>query len=90
MSKINVEKDIIKRVVISEKAVSLIESENKLVFIVDLKATKEDVKKAIEKIFEVKVDKINLLITPLGEKKAYVKLKPEYKASDIAIKLGVF
>ncbi|MEM2927730.1 MAG: 50S ribosomal protein L23 [Nitrososphaerota archaeon] len=89
MSK-KIENDIIKRVVITEKAVSLIESENKLVFIVDLKANKEDVKKAIEKLFEVKVDKVNLLITPLGEKKAYVKLKPEYKASDIAIKLGVF
>ncbi|MEM3737603.1 MAG: 50S ribosomal protein L23 [Candidatus Bathyarchaeia archaeon] len=74
---------------ITEEAVALIEAENKLVFIVDLKASKEDVKKAVEKLYEVKVEKVNILITPLGSKKAYVKLTPEYHASDIAIKLGI-
>jgi large subunit ribosomal protein L23 len=37
----------------------------------------------------VKVDKITMLTTPQGEKKAFVKLKPEYRASDVAIKLGI-
>jgi len=30
-----------------------------------------------------------LLITPQGVKKAFVKLTPEFRASDVAIKLGI-
>jgi len=73
----------------TEDAVGLIESENKLTFIVDLKADKLEVKRAVEELYEVEVAKVTTLITPKGLKKAYVKLKPEYKASDIAIKLGI-
>ncbi|MEM4280687.1 MAG: 50S ribosomal protein L23 [Candidatus Caldarchaeum sp.] len=82
--------DVIKRVVITQDAVSLIEKENKLVFIVDIKADKKTVKHAVEQLYEVKVDKVNTLITPRGEKKAFVRLEPEYKASDLAVKLGIF
>jgi large subunit ribosomal protein L23 len=67
----------------------MVEKENKLVFIVSLKASKNDVKKAVEKLYEVEVEKVNLLITPQGEKKAFVKLHPNYKATDVAIKLGI-
>jgi large subunit ribosomal protein L23 len=74
---------------ITEDAVALIETENKLVFMVDRKATRVDVKRAVEKLYEVKVKKVNLLITPLGLKKAYVKLTPDHHAADIAIKLGI-
>ena len=55
----------------------------------NLKAGKSDVKNAVEQLYEVKVDKITMLTTPQGEKKAFVKLKPEYRASDVAIKLGI-
>jgi large subunit ribosomal protein L23 len=41
----------------TEDAVNLIEKENKLTFIVDLKSTKHDVKQDIEKMYEVKVQK---------------------------------
>ncbi|MEM1943277.1 MAG: 50S ribosomal protein L23 [Candidatus Caldarchaeum sp.] len=82
--------DVVKRVVITQDAVSLIEKENKLVFIVDLKADKKTIMRAVEHLYEVKVEKVNTLITPRGEKKAFVKLKPEYKASDLAVKLGIF
>jgi large subunit ribosomal protein L23 len=81
--------EVILAVVRTQKAVSLIEKENKLTFVVKLEATKEDVKRAVEKLYGVKVEKVNTLITPRGEKKAYVKLKPEYKASELAVKLGV-
>lgn len=81
--------EVIKRIVITQDAVSLIEKENKLTFIVDLKATKRDVKRAIEELYEVEVEKVNTMITPRGEKKAYVKLKPEYKAADLAVELGI-
>lgn len=42
----------------------------------------------MEQLFGVKVVKVRTLITPRGEKKAYVKLAPEYKALDVATKLG--
>ena len=73
----------------TEKSVSLIEKENKVVFIVDRKFDKKQIKEAVEKVFEVKVEKVNTLITPAGEKKAFVKLKPEFKAIDVAVKLGI-
>lgn len=73
----------------TEKSVGLIERENKIVFVVDRKATKEKIKEAFEQAFEVKVEKINTEITMKGEKKAYIKLKPENKAIDVAVKLGI-
>jgi len=73
----------------TESASLMVEKDNKLIFIVSLKAGKIDVKKAVEQLYEVKVKKITMLITPQGEKKAFVKLTPEFKASDVAIKLGI-
>jgi large subunit ribosomal protein L23 len=73
----------------TESASLMVERENKLVFIVNLKATKADVKKAVEKLYEVKVEKVNVVVTPEGKKKAFVKLHPDYKATDVAIKLGI-
>jgi large subunit ribosomal protein L23 len=80
---------ILIRPVQSEKALSLIDKQNTLTFIVDINATKHDIKRAVEYLFNVKVERVRTLITPKGEKKAYVKLAPEYKASDIATKLGL-
>jgi len=74
---------------VTEESIGLIEKENKIVFIVNRKANKKQIKEAFEKLFEVKVDKINTTITIKGEKKAFIKLKPEYKAADVAVKLGI-
>ena len=79
----------IKYPISTEKAVRLMELDNKLVFIVDRKSTKEKIKEEIEKMFNVKVIKVNTLITPLGLKKAYVKLSKETPAIDVATKLGL-
>jgi large subunit ribosomal protein L23 len=73
----------------TEAASLMVETDNKLIFVVNVKAGKSDVKKAVEELYEVEVDRITVLITPQGEKKAFVKLKPEFKASDVAIKLGI-
>jgi len=81
--------EVIKQPVSTEKAIRLMESENKLVFVVDQRAKKSDVKKAVEEIFKVKVLSVNTLITPQGNKKAYVKLSDDNPAIDIATKLGV-
>ncbi len=73
----------------TESASLMVEKENKLAFIVNLKASKTDVRRAVEELYEVKVESVNTQITPTGEKKAFVKLHPDYKAADVAIKLGI-
>ena len=73
----------------SEDTVKLIETENKIVFVVHTNATKKDVWKAVEELYEVKVDQVHTLITSEGKKKAYVRLGPESKASELAVKLGI-
>lgn len=73
----------------NEKAIRLMEAENKLVFVIDRKATKQDVKRSIEEIFKVKVIKVNTHITPAGEKRAYVRLAEDNPAIDIMTQLGL-
>ena len=80
---------VIKHPLATEKSIRLMESENKLIFVVDNAATKADIKKAIQEIFKVKVAKVNTFVAPNGEKRAYVKLSPESPAIDIATELGL-
>ena len=75
--------------IMTEVTSRILETENKLVFVVNVKATKADVRRAVEELYEVVVEKVNVAITPKGEKKAFVRLHPDYKAVDVAIKLGV-
>jgi len=51
-------RDIIKRPIVTEKSTDLM-SENKYTFEVDLRATKMQVKDAVEAIFDVKVQRVN-------------------------------
>jgi len=81
--------EVISYPLMTESASLMVERDNKLIFIVNLKADKSDVKRAVEQLYEVKVNKVNLLITPQGVKKAFEKLNTEFKASDVAIKLGI-
>lgn len=80
---------IIKYPLNTEKTVRTMEKENKLLFVVDMKANKESIKKAIEEIFKVKVMKVNTHITAKGEKRAYVTLSREHPAADVLTKLGL-
>ncbi len=79
---------IIKYPLSTEKTIRLMEAENKLVFVVDFKATKPDIKKAIEETFKAKVDAVNTLILK-GRKKAYVTFNKQTPAIDIATQLGL-
>ncbi len=74
---------------ISEKAVQLVNTQNTIVFIVDRRATKSQIKREFEELYNVKVKKVNTLITPDGRKKAYIKLAKEFDATELASKLGV-
>ena len=72
----------------TEKAVMMIESQNVLTFRTNMNKTKQEIKKEIESLFDIKIEKIRTLIK--GNKKyAYVKLKKEFPALDLATKLGL-
>ena len=53
---------VIKKPLVTEKATALKAEANKVVFAVDLRANKLDVKSAIEKLFEVKVTKVQTMV----------------------------
>ena len=72
--------------VVTEKAVMMIEAQNVLTFNLDKNLSRDQIKKEVESLFEVKVDRVRTLIK--GNKKcAYVKLKKEFPAIDLATKL---
>lgn len=81
--------DVIKYPLLSEDAVTLLEAENKVTFIVDRRSDKHDVKRAVEELYEVRVQQVRTLVTPEGDKKAFVRLTPDFKAADLAVRLGI-
>jgi large subunit ribosomal protein L23 len=80
---------IIKHPLSTEKSIRLMEAENKLIFVVNMKSTKKEIKKSIEDMFKVKVDKVNTFVTPNGEKRAYIKFSQKNPAIDIATQMGL-
>lgn len=80
---------MIVRFVLTEKSLRLAERENKITIIVPRNASKKEIRDYVEKTYNVKVEKVNTLITMTGEKKAYVKLAPEYNAYDLLSRLGL-
>lgn len=72
----------------TEKAVMLIERENVITFEAGLKYSKEEIKKQIEELFSVKVEKIRSILRK-NKTRVYVKLKKEFPAIDLATKIGV-
>merc|ERR1712159_430191 len=81
---------ILKYPLTTESAMKKIEENNTLVFVVDTRASKLQIKEAIRKMYEpIEVSKINTLIRPDGQKKAYVCLTPAFDALDVASKIGI-
>jgi large subunit ribosomal protein L23Ae len=68
----------------TESAMKKIEEHNTLVFIVDVKANKRQIKDALKKLYDVDTVKINTLIRPDGTKKAFARLTTDVDALDIA------
>ena len=73
----------------TESAIKTIEDHNTLVFMVDKRATKPMIKKAAQDLYQIKVRKVNTLITSRGEKKAYVILSKDHDALEVANKIGI-
>ncbi len=80
---------MIRRFVLTEKALMLAERENKITIIVDRSDNKKVIKDEFEKLYGVKVQYVNTMITTRGEKKAVVKLSPEHNAFDLLSRLGL-
>jgi ribosomal protein uL23 len=74
---------------LAEKAMNMVEIENKLVFVVRKNANKDQIKDAVEKGFDVTVLKVNVEVTTKGEKRAYIKLSEKDSAADIASRMGM-
>lgn len=72
----------------TETAMKKIEDSNTLVFIVNKKANKYQIRDAIKKLYEVEIASVNTLIRPDGKKKAFVRLTADHDALDIANKIG--
>ncbi|QVK18048.1 50S ribosomal protein L23 [Mycoplasmatota bacterium] len=83
-------KDIIKRPIITEKTSDLMAKDNKYTFAVDKKANKTEVKYAIEELFNVKVDKVNVAnVRPKRRRVGkYEGLKPGYKKAIVKLVAG--
>ncbi|KAJ7243718.1 ribosomal protein L23/L15e core domain-containing protein [Mycena rebaudengoi] len=73
----------------TESAMKKIEEHNTLVFIVDIKSNKRQIKDAVKKLYDVQAAKVNTLIRPDGKKKAYVRLTADHDALDVANKIGL-
>lgn len=73
----------------TESAMKKIEDNNTLVFIVDLKANKRQIKDAVKKMYDITAEKVNTLVRPDGKKKAYVRLTGDFDALDIANRIGI-
>jgi len=79
---------ILHKPITTENAMKKIQSCNTLAFIVDPLVQKNFIKIAIEKLYRVRVKKVNTLITTNGKKKAFVKLFPNFDALDVANRIG--
>ena len=80
---------IIRYPLTTESAMKKIEELNTLVFIVDVRANKRQIKDAVSQMYDVTASKVNTLIRPDGKKKAYIHLTQNYDALDIANRIGI-
>lgn len=80
---------IIKSPLVTEKVTGMIDQNNTMEFLVNIKATKPQIAKEISELYDVEVLSVRTMITPRGEKKAIVKLAGETSANELATRLGL-
>lgn len=81
---------VLKRPVVTEKSTLQRENENKYIFAVDKKANKQEIKRAVEELFKVKVERVNVAIFP-GKKRrlgVYEGYRPDWKKAFVTLKKG--
>ena len=87
-------KTVLKRPLITEKYNEIAEKLNQFAFMVDKKATKQDIKDAIEKVYDVQVDQVRTMVYQGKTKTRYTKRgfvegrKPGFKKAIVTLKDG--
>ncbi len=84
--------DVIKAPVLTEKTSEAMQDANTYTFVVDRRANKFEIKRAVERLFEVKVDKVRTAVrkgkprrlrwrwvTTSNQKRAHVRLHPDHR-----------
>lgn len=80
---------VIKFPLTTESAMKKIEDNNTIVFIVDVRSNKPKIMDAVKAMYKIPVERVNTLIRPDGQKKAYVRLPEDTDALDVASKIGI-
>lgn len=86
--------DVLIRPVLSEKANALSEKSHRFTFVVDRKANKLEVKKAVESFYGVSVAEVNTVVVPAKKRTRYTKAgflsgrKPSYKKAVVTLADG--
>lgn len=75
---------------VTEKTVDKMDFENKMVFICQPEATKDEIQTEVEEQFDLTVTDINTMVTPKGRKKAELTLSDDHDAQEVASRIGVF
>ncbi len=81
---------LIEHPLVTEQAMNEMDFKNKLLFIVDVDATKPEIRDEVETRYDVVVDDVNTQVTSKGKKKATVTLSDDDDATEIASRIGVF
>lgn len=81
--------DLVRRPIVTEKATILME-QNKYTFEVIPKASKPEIKAAIEELFQIKVVKVNTMNPPRKKRRVgkFVGYKPQYKRAIVTVAAG--
>ncbi len=81
--------DVIRFVIMTEKAINNIDSQNKITFIVNRSKTKQEIKQAVESLMKTKIKGIRTVIDQKARKKAFITFRQPGEAGELAIKLGI-
>ncbi|MBD2251830.1 50S ribosomal protein L23 [Nostoc parmelioides] len=81
--------DLVRRPILTEKATIMME-QDKYTFEVTPKASKPQIRAAIEDLFQVKVVKVNTALPPRRKKRVgkFIGFKPQYKKAIVTIAPG--
>ena len=80
---------IILHAYVTEKSMDEMERQNKLEFVVDTRASRAEIRRAVEETYKCKVAKVNVKIVRAG-KIATVRFTSDFSAEDIGSRAGVF
>jgi large subunit ribosomal protein L23 len=80
---------VLKHPYVTEKAMMMLENENKVQVLVGQAASKDQIKREVEKAFEQPVKSVRTMMTMKGQKKAIINFENENAAEEILSRLGV-